>query len=242
MALIPCPHCGHQISDKAKKCPHCGKKTRKLSYVFHIIFILLIIAVGVLVYILWDSKSSDEANTTETVATVFEEQTIHDEVKVSDIEYETYEDEIQEVEYGTDAYDEVMSDYNYYVKEPVQHVLQSYCDAIVNNDFETLSQLYAPMVERFQGANNEERNKVVDRHRRYDDTFKVHGKRSHIRWDTFEVELMDNGRINAVIVEDYAIDREDKSKYSKFVLEKHFVLNEDYQIVSVWDNQLSRSK
>ena len=48
-------------------------------------------------YILWDSKSSDEANTTETVATVSEEQTIHDEVKVSDIEYETYEDEIQEV-------------------------------------------------------------------------------------------------------------------------------------------------
>ena len=24
MALIKCPNCGHEISDKAEKCPHCG--------------------------------------------------------------------------------------------------------------------------------------------------------------------------------------------------------------------------
>lgn len=24
MALIKCPECGNQISDKAEKCPHCG--------------------------------------------------------------------------------------------------------------------------------------------------------------------------------------------------------------------------
>lgn len=67
MALIPCPHCGLQISDKEKKCPQCGKKTRKLPFVYHVIFVLLLIAIGVLTYILWDSKS-DEANTTETIA------------------------------------------------------------------------------------------------------------------------------------------------------------------------------
>ena len=25
MALIKCPECGKEISDKAEKCPHCGK-------------------------------------------------------------------------------------------------------------------------------------------------------------------------------------------------------------------------
>ena len=124
----------------------------------------------------------------------------------------------------------------------VKRVLQSYCDAIVNNDFTTLSQLYAPFVERYQSAYNEDRNKVVNRHRKYDDTFKVHRKNSHIRWESFEMDTLEGGRITAVIVEDYSIDREDKTKNSKFVLEKHFILNEDNQIVSVWDNQLSSSK
>ena len=67
MALIQCPHCGSQISDKEKICPQCGRKTKKLPLVYHVIFVLLIIAVGVLTYILWDSKSG-EANTTETIA------------------------------------------------------------------------------------------------------------------------------------------------------------------------------
>lgn len=49
-------------------------------------------------------------------------------------------------------------------------------------------------------------------------------------------------RVEAIIVEDYSIDRVDNSKYSIFVLEKHFTINDDYQIVSVWDNQLSKQK
>jgi uncharacterized OB-fold protein len=29
MALIKCPECGKQISDKAEVCPHCGVEARK---------------------------------------------------------------------------------------------------------------------------------------------------------------------------------------------------------------------
>lgn len=43
-------------------------------------------------------------------------------------------------------------------------------------------------------------------------------------------------------IEDFTIDRKDRSKYSVFVLEKHFELNKDFQIVSVYDVQLSKSK
>lgn len=28
MALKTCPHCGHNVSDKATKCPQCGKDPR----------------------------------------------------------------------------------------------------------------------------------------------------------------------------------------------------------------------
>ena len=28
MALITCPHCGKQMSDRADVCPHCGKMTK----------------------------------------------------------------------------------------------------------------------------------------------------------------------------------------------------------------------
>lgn len=30
MALIKCPECGKEISDKAKACPECGYKRRKV--------------------------------------------------------------------------------------------------------------------------------------------------------------------------------------------------------------------
>lgn len=30
MALIECPECFEQVSDKAGKCPHCGARIRKL--------------------------------------------------------------------------------------------------------------------------------------------------------------------------------------------------------------------
>lgn len=34
MALITCPHCGKQMSDRADVCPHCGKITEKNQIVY----------------------------------------------------------------------------------------------------------------------------------------------------------------------------------------------------------------
>ncbi len=124
----------------------------------------------------------------------------------------------------------------------VRKVVDSYCSAICENDFTTLASLYAPTVERYQDAYDKNRDYVIGCHQRYDNTFKVHGKHSSIRRETFKMEPISNDRVSVVVVEDYSIDREDKSKYSVFVLEKHFVIDSDYHIVSVYDNQLSKSK
>ncbi len=124
----------------------------------------------------------------------------------------------------------------------IRKLLGDYSHAVVNNDFSTLQELYAPTVERYHSAYGKSRDYVVDDHRNYDDFFKVYGKHSSLRWETFRTERLSDGRVEAVIVEDYSLDRMDESKYSIFVLEKHFIINDDYQIVGVWDNQLSKQK
>ncbi len=127
-------------------------------------------------------------------------------------------------------------------EDVVQDLIERYCNAICENDFVTLSSLYAPMVERFQDAYNKDKDYVIECHQRYDKTFKVHGKHSSLRWDSFEMRMLNNGQLSVSIVEDYSIDRENKSKYSVFVLEKHFIIDSSYHIVSVYDNQLSKEK
>ena len=51
MALIKCPECGKEISDKSKKCPECGypiKKLKKKSGTKRKIIIPLIIVIGII--------------------------------------------------------------------------------------------------------------------------------------------------------------------------------------------------
>lgn len=127
-------------------------------------------------------------------------------------------------------------------EDVVQDLIERYCNAICENDFVTLSSLYAPMVERFQDAYNKDRDYVIGCHQRYDKTFKVYGKHSSLRWESFEMRMLNNGQLSVKIVEDYSIDREEKNKYSVFVLEKHFIIDPSYHIVSVYDNQLSKAK
>ncbi len=134
------------------------------------------------------------------------------------------------------------SNVNFPDENRIRNVVSSYCTAICENDFEALTNLYAPKVLRYQDAYDKDRDYVIGCHQRYDNTFKVHGKHSSIRRETFKMEPISNNRVSVVVVEDYSIDREDKSKYSVFVLEKHFVIDSAYHIVSVYDNQLAKSK
>lgn len=58
MALIKCPECGQQVSDRAKKCPHCGyvlttptsnstKRNRNKRWIIIAVLVLILIIVGV---------------------------------------------------------------------------------------------------------------------------------------------------------------------------------------------------
>ncbi len=122
----------------------------------------------------------------------------------------------------------------------VRNTLQRFASAYSENDFATIGRIYAPQVERFHNARNISRGEVVDDCRRYDDTFKVYTKRSEIRWNTFEMYELDNGRVSVTYLEDFYLDREDPSKPTYFLLRKHIILNSDCQIVSIYDDQIEK--
>lgn len=130
------------------------------------------------------------------------------------------------------------SNVNFPDENRIRNVVSSYCTAICENDLETLSSLYAPSILRYQDDYNKDRDFVIRCHQRYDSTFKVYVKNSSLRWDSFKMDRASSGFVNVVIVEDYSIDRQDKSKYSVFVLLKHFTIDSTYHIVSVYDNPI----
>ena len=127
----------------------------------------------------------------------------------------------------------------------IQSFIESYSRLTETSDRQLIhslvSELYAPNVKRYFNAYDTNSEYVEGCFERYDETFSVYGKHSSVRWNT--VSYNQSGQsIYLTYIEDFTIDRKDRSKYSVFVLEKHFELNRDLQIVSVYDVQLSKSK
>lgn len=126
-------------------------------------------------------------------------------------------------------------------RKKIENIIDNYNKYIVNNDFQRLSKLFASTVTRFHDAYNKSRDYVIDSHRNYDSKNGVYGKRSSVRWNSLHIGKKNN-LISIRFIQDFSIDRYDTSKFKNFVLEKHIDLNENYQIVSIYDKQISRSR
>ena len=125
----------------------------------------------------------------------------------------------------------------------LKNIVQDLCDATLNHDYFRLEQLYSSNVSRYHDRQNLSNGEVVEMHRKYDKQFGVHNKSISVRWDTFQASWRNyDGHTTITYIIDYHIDREDKSKYSNFVIKKYLELNCDYKIVSEYDEQLSKSK
>lgn len=122
----------------------------------------------------------------------------------------------------------------------IRNTVQILCDATTDNDYGRIADVYAYNVKRYHGIYNVTRGEVVARYKNYDNKFGVYGKHISVRWNTLQVWKNSNGGYSVVYEEDYHIDRYDNSKYTDYVLEKHLELDEDYKIVSEYDNQLSK--
>ena len=128
------------------------------------------------------------------------------------------------------------------VKTKVTNVINTFNNALENNDFNALSEVYSDNVLRFHSKYNLTNDEVIDICKQYDETFAVTSKQTSVRWETLKVKRLSDDDLSVVYVEDYKIERKDKSKYSNFVIEKHILLDKNYRIKSVYDEQLSRSR
>ena len=118
--------------------------------------------------------------------------------------------------------------------------IQRFTVANVNNDFATVARSYAPFVKKYHKAKNITRDSVMTHYRKYDDMFGVYSKSSDIRWNTFTVTPINSDSARVTYVEDYHIDREDRSLPMYYVLEKHLVIDANYQIISIYDKHLEK--
>ena len=128
------------------------------------------------------------------------------------------------------------------IRDKVVQIVEVFSKAEESDDFEVISQSYATNVRRYHNSYNISNKKVMENYVNYDKMFGVNGKHISVRWNTLEVQNLPSGEVSVVYVEDFSIDRKDKNKYSKFVLEKHVDLDKDYKIVSIYDVQLEKSK
>lgn len=66
MALINCPDCGKNISEKAKKCPYCNKRMKKNKVMLPMIAVILLIVVCVGAFYGWKQYQRVQAEKRQT--------------------------------------------------------------------------------------------------------------------------------------------------------------------------------
>ena len=125
-------------------------------------------------------------------------------------------------------------------RSDVEEVLTQFTECDNNDDFYCLKQIYAPYLERYYSIYGISCDEVMEKHRNYNAKFGVYSKVGTYRWGTLEIRPISSEKVEVVCIQDYEIEREDPTKPTNFVLEKHFIFNTDFQIVSIYDNQLEK--
>ena len=127
------------------------------------------------------------------------------------------------------------------VESKIRAFVVDFCNLSETCDRSLVYKLYASQVKRYHNSYNTNVDHVAECYANYDTKFGVYGKHSQARWETLNYVKTNNG-YNVTYIEDYSIDRYDTSKWSVFVLKKHIELDKYFQIVSVYDDQISKSK
>lgn len=128
-------------------------------------------------------------------------------------------------------------------QNPVRTIAR-YKKAVEVNDFKTISESFADHVQRYIKHYNMSNEDVVKCHKMYDRQFGVTNKRVSVRWDTWTTNQNPNGEASVDYVEDYSFDIIDtfKTKFSKYELLYHVTFDKDGKIVSIYYDELSKSR
>ena len=236
---MKCRHCGKQIADSSQFCEYCGKQIKKNANPrgLWIAIVLLSLAVallaGIMIYRMTPDTSAESTPNEPKPNTVVVSQP-GSKVAETVAEPEPVSDKVAEA----DPDPEPVSDFPRH--DAVRSMLSRMSDYEQSDNFDGLETIFAPQLLRYYNDKNVSRSEVIRNYRNYDTTFGVYGKSSSYRWETLSIDRISDTRAEVVCIKDYHIDRVDENKPSDFVLEMHFVIDDNYQIVSVYDNQLSK--
>ena len=244
MGYITCKHCGCQMSDKSEACPVCGnpvwedvtqkeaaifesndnkqeathsaQTTRKNKILLIAFAFIAVVAIVTTIIIVYHNNQ--------------EKQAMAQKIEAERVELER--EKRIEAEKKKEAEEMDLQ---------IRLFIEKFSKLTETSSSDLVYALYAPHVKRYASAYDKDVDYVAGCYSRYDEKFGVYGKHSSVRWNTVSYNKS-NDIISLTYIEDYTIDRFDPSKYSVFVLEKHFELDENYKIISVYDVQLSKSK
>ena len=228
---MKCPHCGKEIANSSQFCEYCGKQIKKNANpkALWIAIVLLSLAVallaGIMIYRMMPDTGAEQTPIEPGPDTVVVTQPGPE-----------VEDTISEP--APEPEPEPVSDFPRH--DAVRSMLSRMSDYEQSDNFDGLETIFAPQLLRYYKAKNISRSEVIENYRNYDSSFGVYGKSASYRWETLSIKRISDTRAEVVCIKDYHIDRVDENKPSDFVLEMHFVIDNKYQVVSVYDNQLSK--
>jgi predicted nucleic acid-binding Zn ribbon protein len=236
---MKCPHCGKQIADSSQFCEYCGKQIKKNANPkgLWIAIVLLSLAVallaGIMIYRMTPDTGAEPAPIEPGPDTVVFTQP-NPQVEDTVAEPESVSNKVA----APEPEPEPVSDFPR--RDVVRSMLSRMSDYEQSDNFDGLETIFAPQLLRYYKKKNISRSEVIENYRNYDSSFGVYGKSASYRWETLSINRISDTRAEVVCVKDYHIDRVDENKPSDFVLEMHFVIDNNYQVVSVYDNQLSK--
>lgn len=122
-------------------------------------------------------------------------------------------------------------------REDIEFILRNYFRTIENESWNELANYYPSYLNRFYDRFNISRKDAVNSARSYKSKFEILKTKHEIRWSTLEFSNSDQGT-TAHFTMDYSLERVNKSKPSKFVLEMVVLIDAENKIKSIYENIL----
>jgi len=133
-------------------------------------------------------------------------------------------------------------------REKVKNVINQYYTILKNNQYDKLDNLYAYNVNRYFGESNVRGASIKERTRKYEeDNLGIYEKNFNVRWNTFEIGVVvplnddrtDGNKASVSYILDYDLNCR-KLGYKEFIIKMYIEINEDYKIVSIYEDIISR--
>lgn len=122
----------------------------------------------------------------------------------------------------------------------LKSLIGSYYKCVGEQNYDCLLSYFASTMNRFFVHFNVSNEWVINQSKTYNKKFGVISMSYNVRWDTFNVNSLNNGNYQVDYVIDYQLNRINKNKASNFVLQMVAEITPDYKIISIYENIISK--